>query len=95
MKSNMLRTGAGLVVASTMLALAVQATAVRAEEPNPSPGLDGVVVRLCTESHDFDSVYCSSPNELIAAQPAETRTFIFNTEGVTMTLPGSDRKSVV
>lgn len=91
MKSNMLRTGAGLIAIVTALALAIQVTAVRAEEPDPSPGLDGVTVRLCTESADVSNVYCSSPGEVIATQIAETRTFDVIPNGGTMTLPGSFR----
>lgn len=92
MKSNMLRTGTGLVATAIVLALAVHVTAVRAEEPDPSPGLDGVVVRLCTESADIGSVYCSNQGEIIASQAAQTREFDLNrSQGTKVTLPGSFR----
>lgn len=91
MKSNMFRTGAGLFATAIALVLAIQVTAVRAEEPNPDPGLDGVTVRLCTESADVSNVYCSSPGEVIATQIAQERTFAVSIDGGAMTLPGSFR----
>lgn len=82
--------GAKLAAAAAVLGFAAHAATARAEEPNPSPGLDGVDVRLCTEGWDADLRYCSSPDEVIASQTSQTRVFDAGPRA-TVTLEGSFR----
>lgn len=91
---NTFLTSTTVAAAAAVLALAAHATTARAEEPNPSPALDGVQVRLCTDGWDVDARYCSASGEVIATQTSQPRLFDAGPDAE-VTLPGSFRFTAV
>ncbi|MBK7780637.1 MAG: hypothetical protein IPJ58_07685 [Ardenticatenia bacterium] len=74
-----------------LLCLAGTPVATQAETSNPLPGLDGVTVRLCTETADADNLYCSSPGEVLNTQTAISRVYNSGNGGSSPVLPGTYR----